>query len=390
MDKDKKIKELLNRGIEEVVDKENLFEKLKSGRKLRVKLGIDPTSPNLHLGRSIPLLKLRDFQDLGHQVVFIIGDFTGVIGDTSDKDSERPMLSNEVIEENLKSYIEQASKVIDTEKAEIRYNSEWLGKLDYQEIGKQANIFSVNEFISRENIRKRLDEGKRVSLREVLYPLMQGYDSVAVEADVELGGSDQRFNLLTGREMQRFYGQEPQDMITNPLVEGIDGKKMSSSKGNTINLLDPSDDMFGKVMSLNDDLMIKYFIFLTRVDMEKVREYEKELREGANPRDIKFDLAYYIVEMYHSEEEAKKAKENFIKIFSEKETPEEVSEIDPTSYDVVSVLIESGLVSSKSEAKRVIEQKGVKIDGEVIENPESEVKPGSLLQKGKRNFLRVK
>ena len=281
-----KIKELMERGVEEVIDRNNLETALKSGKKLRVKLGIDPTSPNIHLGRTIPLLKLKDFQDLGHKVVLIIGDFTGVIGDTSDKESERPMLTEKEIKQNLKNYIQQAQKVIDIKKCEVCYNSQWLGKLNYHEIGRQADVFSLAEFIARENIKKRLESGKRISLREVLYPLMQGYDSVAVKADVELGGTDQRFNLLAGRELQRYYGQSPQNIITNPLIEGLDGRKMSSSWGNTINLLDSANEMFGKIMSLKDELIVNYFILATRVNMAKIEEYKKDLSGGKNPMEI--------------------------------------------------------------------------------------------------------
>src|ERR1035437_6652152 len=230
------IEELLTRGVSEIIGKKELEDKLHLGKPLRIKLGIDPTSPNLHLGRSIPLLKLRDFQKLGHIVVFIIGDFTGIIGDTSDQDAERPMLTKEIIDENQKTYFEQVGKIIDLSKAEFHHNSDWLEKLTYREIGEQADCFSVSDFVARENIAKRLEEGKRVSLREVLYPLMQGYDSVAIKADIELGGNDQRFNLLAGRKLQEKYGQEPQSIIMGPLIEGLDGRKMSSSWGNTINV----------------------------------------------------------------------------------------------------------------------------------------------------------
>ncbi len=381
--------DLLQRGIEEIIDRENLEKKLASGKKLRIKLGIDPTSPNIHLGRSIPLLKLQDFQQAGHQIVFIIGDFTGIIGDTSDKESERPMLSEEVIAENLKNYIAQASKIIDIDKAEIYHNSEWLGELRYQDIGRQADAFSLNEFSSRENIKKRLDEGKRVSLRELLYPLMQGYDSVQVKADVEIGGTDQRFNLLAGRDLQRLYGQEPQDIITNPLIEGLDGRKMSSSFGNTVNLFDAPNDMFGKIMSLKDEFIIKYFTLLTRVNLEAVADYEKQLVNGANPRDIKLTLAKEIVKMYHSEKEAQEAEAYFIKTISHKELPEEMSEFTPTKRDVVSILVDSGLVKSKTEARRVLEQGGVKINGEVVNDSALIVVSASVLQKGKFSFLKV-
>jgi tyrosyl-tRNA synthetase len=384
-----KIAELLNRGVEEIIDRSTLEKKLKSGKQLRIKLGIDPTSPNLHLGRSIPLFKLRDFQQLGHKIILIIGDFTGVIGDTSDKDSERPMLKQEQVKKNMENYILQASKIIDIDKCEIHYNSEWLGKLGYNELCEQANVFSLSEFVSRENIKKRMDAGKRVSLRELLYPLMQGYDSVAVKADVELGGTDQRFNLLAGRELQRHYNQDPQDIITNPLVEGLDGRKMSSSWGNTVNLFDSINDMYGKIMSLKDKFIIKYFILTTRVEINAIEQYKKDLEFGANPKDIKMKLAFELVRFYYSEQDAKKAQEYFINTFSKKETPTILSKFQPQKYDLVSVLVESNLVSSKSEARRVVEQGGVKINGVAIRDISYTVSPDSVLQKGKINFIQI-
>ncbi len=389
MKKEDKIKEILSRGVEEIIDKKSLEKKLKTKKKLILKLGIDPTSPNLHLGRSIPLLKLRDFQKMGHKIVFIIGDFTGVIGDTSDKDSERPMLDEKKVQENLKDYKKQAGKIIDLSKADVYCNSKWLKKLTYLEITKQANNFSLNEFISRENISKRLNQGKRISLRELLYPLMQGYDSVMINSDVEVGGTDQRFNLLTGRSLQKYYNQEPQDIITNPLIEGLDGEKMSSSKGNTINLTDKPDDMFGKVMSLKDDLIIRYFTLLTRVEMKEVKKYEKAIKDGENPRNIKIMLAKEIVRMYHSEKEAIKAEKYFIETFSKKQTPEEMPEIKPKEYDIISILHESGLVSSRGEARRVLSQKGVKVNGKVVIDGNYKVVKKSVVQKGKIKFLRI-
>lgn len=385
----KKIDQLLKRGVEEIIDRESLEKKLKGGLKLRVKLGIDPTSPNVHLGRSIPLLKLKDFQDLGHQIVFIIGDFTGQIGDTSDKESERPMLTEEIIKQNLKTYIKQAAKIIDIDKTEIYYNSKWLGKLLYKDISAQANAFSLNEFISRENISRRLNKGKRVSLRELLYPLMQGYDSVEVKADVEIGGTDQRFNLLAGRDLQRLYKQEPQDIITNPLIEGLDGRKMSSSFGNTVNLFDEPKDMFGKIMSLKDEFIIKYFTLLTRVDLEIVKAYEINLQNGANPRDIKLELAFSIVSQYHSAKEALAAKDYFIKTVSNKEVPKDLLKFKPDQYDVVSILVGTKMASSKSEARRIIEQGGVKINGEVIKDINYIVATTTVLQKGKFKFIKI-
>ena len=300
------------------------------------------------------------------------------------------MLTEEQIKNNLQNYIEQAAKIIDIDKAETYYNGEWLGELKYLDIGLQANEFSINEFISRDNIKRRLDAGKRVSLREVLYPLMQGYDSVKIKADVEIGGTDQRFNLLAGRDLQRLYGQEPQDILTNPLIEGLDGRKMSSSFGNTVNLFDAPNDMFGKIMSLKDEFIIKYFTLLTRVDLEEIKTYEKELSAGANPRDMKLKLAHELVRMYHNAELADAAQEYFIKTISHKEIPDEVVEFKPSDYNLVAVLAESGLVSSKSDARRNIDQGGIKVNGETIKDLNYQVSPGEILQRGKFKFLKIK
>jgi tyrosyl-tRNA synthetase len=386
----KKIEELLTRGVEQVVDKNHLAEKLKSGKQLRVKLGIDPTSPNIHVGRSIPLLKLRDFQELGHQIVFIIGDFTGVIGDTSDKESERPMLTHETVKAHMEGYFDQAARVIDIRKCEKYYNSDWLGKLNYHKICEQADQFSVAEFIARENIKKRLNAGTRVSLREMLYPLMQGYDSVEVKADVELGGTDQWFNLLAGRKLQEHYGQEPQDILVGPLLEGTDGRKMSSSWGNTINLMDEPNDMFGKIMSIPDDLIIKYFILATRAPMADILSYEKEMKSGGNPRDYKMKLAGYLTGMYHGAKEAENSRENFISTFSKKETPDEMPEV--SAGDIITALVESKICKSKSEARQVIDQGGVKINENKVGSGDygAAVKKGDIVQKGSRWFARVK
>lgn len=391
---EKQVDELLTRGVFEVIDRESLRKKLLSGQKLRIKFGTDPTSPNIHLGRAVALLKLRDFQQLGHQIVFIVGDFTGVIGDTSDKDSERPMLSEEVVEENMRTYKEQAGKLLDMTKVEFHYNSEWLGKLTYKEITRQANVFSLAEFSARENIKKRLDEGKRVSLREVLYPLMQGYDSVMLKADVEIGGSDQRFNLLAGREMQREYSQEPQDILMNNLIEGTDGRKMSSSWGNTINLTDDANAMFGKVMSMGDGLIVKYFLHATRVPMEEIAQLEKELQGGLNPRDAKLRLAGEIVKIYHGEDAARQAREFFIATFSKKEIPTEVPELklEGAEMKLVEILLKSGNATSASDAKRKIEQGGVSVEGEKITDPNFVVDKelnGKVLKIGKMGFVRI-
>lgn len=371
----KKIDVLLSRGVDEVIDMEDLRKKLLSGKVLRVKLGIDPTSPNIHLGRSIPLLKLRDFQELGHQIILIIGDFTGTIGDTSDKESERPMLDKEIIQENLKNYIDQAAKIIDIKKAEIYHNSDWLSKLKYNDIGYQADQFSLNEFISRENIRKRLDSGKRIVLRELLYPLMQAYDSVQVKADVELGGTDQKFNVLAGRTLQKAYQQESQNIITNPLVEGLDGRKMSSSWGNTVNLIDPPAEMYGKLMSLRDDSIVKYFTLLTRVSLENIKKIEEEMKIGKNPKHYKMKLANEIVKFYHSENDAKKAEANFIIQFQKKGVPDDIKEVHvELGTKIIDLLKNLEFISSNSEGRRKINEKAVKIDDEVILDFNYEIK----------------
>jgi tyrosyl-tRNA synthetase len=341
------------------------------------------------LGRAIPLLKLRDFQNLGHKVVLIIGDFTGIIGDASDKESERPMLDQKTIRQNMKTYAEQAGNILDIKKCEVRYNSEWLSKLKYDEISRQADQFSLHEFAARENISKRLLEGKRVSLREVLYPLMQGYDSVAVRADVELGGTDQRFNLLAGRDLQKYYGQEPQDIMTNPLIEGLDGRKMSSSWGNTVNMADQSREMFGKIMSLNDTLIFTYFTLLTRVPLAEI----DEIKRIGNPRDQKAMLAREIVMMYHGEKAAREAEEEFNRMFRDKELPSDMPEFitDKKTYPVLDLLCDTKLAESKNDAKRVVEGGGVQVDKEKVADwkQEIEVKNGMVVRFGKRKFVKI-
>jgi tyrosyl-tRNA synthetase len=377
---------LLSRGVSEVIVKEKLKEKLMSGRQLRIKLGIDPTSPDLHIGRAVPLLKLRDFQDLGHQIVFIVGDFTAVIGDTSDKDAERPMLSQEVIEENKKSYFKQAGKILDLSKVEMRYNSEWLKPLNYRQIGEHADIFSVADFIARENIALRLKAGKRVSLRELLYPLMQGYDSVAIEADVELGGTDQKFNVLAGRPMQEHFKQRPQDVVLNPLIDGLDGTKMSSSKGNVIALTATPSDMYGKVMSMADVQIKVYFELCTRVPMKEVEEIMT-----LHPKEAKMRLAREIVTLYHDKDAAQKAEGDWRNTFSEKGTPENILKIFVSETVKVSdELVRVQIVSSKSELRRLEVQGAISsvVSGEKISNID-EITHSEVIRIGKHRFVEV-
>lgn len=389
----KKIKEILSRGMDEIIGKEDLEKNLISGKKLRIKLGIDPTSPNIHLGRSIPLLKLRDFQELGHKAVLIVGDFTGMIGDTSDKDAERTMLSEKQVKENLKNYKKQLAKVIDIGKAEFYFNSKWLKKLNFAQIGELASIFSVNQFISRDLISKRLREGKRVSLHETLYPLMQGFDSVAVKADVEIGGVDQRFNMLAGRDIQKHFKQKEQNIcIVGPIIEGLDGRKMSSSWGNTINFLDTPEEMYGKIMSMKDELVIKYFELLTRVPYEAIEEYKKIMPK--DPKKVKMALAETIVAMYHGQDVAGEAEQSWKKTFELGEIPDHIKQIRVKfKKPLVDILIEEGLVESKGEFRRLIEAGSIKIkvkqEERKIVDPNSFIEESGALRVGKKRFLRI-
>lgn len=383
------IDELLGRSVVEVIpSKESLKKLLLSGKRLRVKLGIDPTSPDMHLGRSVALLKMKDFERLGHLVVFIVGDFTGVIGDTSDKESERPMLGPETVETNKKKYFKQAGKLLDMQRAESRYNSEWLSKLNYHDVGEHADRFSLSDFIARDLIKKRLNEGKRVSLREVLYPLMQGYDSVAVKADVEIGGTDQRFNLLAGRTLQSHYKQEPQHVIIlGPLLPGTDGRKMSSSWGNTINLTDEPSDMFGKIMSIPDDLIEPYFVHTTRIPLDQV----KEILSG-HPKDAKIALAKEIVRMYHGTEAAEKSKTDFETAFSKKEAPEDVKEVK-TYGTLRDTLVKNEIVPSNSEFARLVIAKAIylKSSGEDVKISDGNAPAllGKTYRIGKHRFVKI-
>lgn len=393
--KEEKIKGILERGVEEIIHGKHLEKQLRGRKKLRVKLGIDPTSPYIHIGRASVLWKLRAFQELGHQVVFIIGDFTGQIGDTSDKEAERPMLTEREIEKNVTTYLDQAFKILDKEKTEYHFNSTWLSKLGFAEIGKLANLFGMHEFSARDNIAKRLKAGKRVSLRELMYPLMQGYDSVAVKADVELGGTDQRFNLLSGRTIQEAYGLEPQDVMMMQLLEGTDGRKMSSSWGNTINLVDEPEVMFGKAMSIPDTLMEKYFLLATHTPRKQIEELQ---RSYSNPRDIKLILAHTIVEQYHGSNAARRAQESFINQFSKKELPSDIAEIKLKvgTHSLVDILVQAKLVASKTEARRMIVQGGVKVNqvpidkSDVNHSVKVDIKNNLVIQVGKRKFVKIK
>ncbi len=385
------ISELLTRGVEEVIDKEHLEARLRGKDKLRIKLGIDPTSPNIHIGRAVLLLKLRAFQDAGHTAIFIVGDSTGLVGDTSDKESERPMLTEKIIQTNMKTYFEQAYKILDKKKIEVYHNSEWLNKLGFFELAKMANLFGLHEMETREVIARRLKAGKIVSIHEAMYPLLQGYDSVAVKADLELGGTDQRFNLLAGRRIQKFYGQEPQDILMMPLMEGTDGRKMSSSWGNVINITDEPEEMFGKVMSVDDSLIKKYFILATRLPLAEVDDV---ISSNKNPKDQKVVLALAITALYHGNKLAEEAKAGFTAQFSKKELPKNIPvvELNIQTGKLAQILKLSGAIESITMGRILIEQGGIDVDGQTVkENIDIELGPEPKLFKvGKRKFVRIK
>ncbi|MDR2437685.1 MAG: tyrosine--tRNA ligase [Endomicrobium sp.] len=378
----------IKRGTNEIILIEELKKKLSSGRKLRIKLGVDPTAPDLHLGHTVIINKLKTFQDLGHQIVFLIGDFTARIGDPSGRSETRPIMTEDQIQKNIKTYTDQVFKILDREKTEIAYNSKWLGDLGINGLLNLATKSTIAQMLVRDDFEKRYKEDRPISIVEFLYPLLQAYDSVALKADVELGGNDQKFNLLLGREIQRDYGiNEPQIVITMPLLEGTDGvRKMSKSYNNYIALNDIPKDMFGKMMSISDELMYKYYELLTQDDLSIVK--------AMHQKDAKLALAKQIVERYHGKEVALKEKEGFNKIFVKKDIPEDIEEYlvyESTSLLKVSELLaKSGMVSSRNEARRLIEQGGVKIDSQKVENDLTVgfSKP-FILQAGKRKFKKI-
>ena len=391
--------EFLKKGTVDLIREEDLGEKLeraaKSGKPLRVKLGLDPTAPDIHVGHTVVIRKLKAFQDLGHTVIFLIGDFTGMIGDPSGKNVTRPPLSREEINANAETYKRQMFKLLDPEKTELRFNGEWMDKFTAADFVKLCAKTTVKQILERDDFTKRMAEEKPISLHELLYPLVQGYDSVALNADVELGGTDQKFNLLMGRNLQREFDQEPQVIITTPLLEGLDGvNKMSKSLGNYIGIEDAPNEMFGKLMSISDDLMWKYYELLTDLSVSEISNLRSQIERGENPRNIKVNLAKLIIRDFHSREAATAAEEDFVKRFVQKEIPDEIDEkhIDAGTYKLADLLFETGLAASKGEARRLIEQGGVKINGEKASAANADVlidAGGVLLQVGKRKFLRV-
>lgn len=377
------IEQLLNRGVEEVIEREHLLAALKSGQKLRVKFGADPTAPDLHLGTAVALRKLKEFQDAGHKVVFVIGDFTAKIGDPSGKSQTRPMLSDAEIKQNAKTYFQQAGKILDVRKTEIRYNSEWFKKMSLAEVIDLASKFTLQRILERDDFEKRLKAGVEIRSHEDLYPMMQAYDSVMVKADVEIGGTDQKFNMLAGRDLQRHLGLPEQDVITLPILVGLDGvKKMSKSYGNYIGITETPKDMFGKIMSVPDELLDRYYELCT-----------DEKRTANDPREAKLKLGEIIVGMYHGPKAGEKARDEFIRVFSRHEAPSEVKsyKLKTKSLSLMDLLLETGLAVSRSEARRLIEQGGVKIDEEKQIDPNKIIKieKETLLQVGRHRFLKI-
>ncbi len=383
--------ELLTRAVDEIISKKNLEKKLNSGRKLRVKFGIDPTSPDIHLGHSVALRKLKAFQSLGHTAVLVIGDFTAVIGDPSGRGESRKFLSRAEVKANMKRYLLQAGKIVDLKKTEVRYNSEWYDKGGSELLCEIASGVSLKQILEREDFKKRMDSDRELNLLEVLYPVLQGYDSVRLKADIEIGGADQKLNLLMGRKMQRRYGNPEQDILMTFLIEGTDGKrKMSKSFGNYISLEDSPENMFGKLMSIPDGLIIKYFTSLTDESMEKIGKIEQQMRTGSvNPRDAKMELGERVVGLYHGAKKAKEAADWFRAVFSKKDMAG-LRGI-PVKKDALlkEVLVEKGFAGSNSEAVRLIEAGGVELDGKKIKDRAYKFKSGGILRVGKKIFVKT-
>jgi tyrosyl-tRNA synthetase len=367
---------------------------MRRGDKITLYLGIDPTGAKLHIGHAIPLRKLRDFQRLGHKVILLIGSFTALIGDTSDKESPRQPMTPEQIEENFKTYKAQASKILDFSKIELRYNGDWLSKLGFREILELANKFTVQQMIEREMYQKRIAESKPIGLHEFLYPLMQGYDSVAMDVDLEVGGNDQLFNMLAGRTLQRVINNREKHVLTVKLLEGTDGRKMSKTYNNVINLTDTAGEQYGKVMSIKDELILQYFRLCTDVPVAEIMEIGETLKSGENPRDIKMRLAREIVGLYNDKSAAGEAEEEFVKIFQKHERPTDIEELKMAkkTFGVCDLIFEAGMASSKGEARRLVEGGGVSIDEKRVEDPKLSVtlsQKGVVLKVGKRHFNRL-
>lgn len=387
----------LKRGCDEVLVEAELVERIKTGKSLRIKAGFDPTAPDLHLGHTVLINKLRQFQDLGHEVLFLIGDFTGMIGDPTGKSATRPPLTRDQVIDNARTYEQQIFKILDPEKTLVMFNSSWMNEMSPADLIQLAAKHTVARMLERDDFNKRYNSGQPIAIHEFLYPLIQGYDSVAMKADVELGGTDQKFNLLVGRELQKHYGQKPQVVMTMPLLEGTDGvNKMSKSLGNYIGIDEAPDEIFGKLMSISDELMWRYFELLSFRPTTEIEGFKEQIEQGANPRDIKFLLAEEIIARFHSEAAAIQSRENFIARFQKGAMPDDIEEKQLTAVDgempIANLLKEAGLVNSTSDAYRMIKQGAVKIEGEKVESRDLKIKAGteSIYQVGKRRFAKVK
>lgn len=388
---------ILARGTDEILVEQDLRKKLDGGRPLRVKAGFDPTAPDLHLGHTVLINKLRQFQQLGHEVLFLIGDFTGMIGDPTGKSVTRKPLTREEILDNARTYEEQIFSMLSPEHTLVVFNSSWMGQMQAADLVQLAAKHTVARMLERDDFSKRFKSGQAIAIHEFLYPLIQGYDSVALKADVEIGGTDQKFNLLVGRQLQASYGQDPQVVMTLPILEGLDGvQKMSKSLGNYIGIAEPPDEMFGKIMSISDELMWRYFELLSDVTLDEIAGWKHSITEGANPRDIKFRLAEELIARFHSGDAARQAKENFIARFQKGAIPDRMPELEMAGQGgaglpIANLLKEAGLVKSTSEALRMIAQGAVRIDGERVENKGMTIAGGTthVYQVGKRRFARV-
>ncbi|HFD79646.1 MAG TPA: tyrosine--tRNA ligase [Gammaproteobacteria bacterium] len=389
--------EQIRRGAEEILVESELVERLREGRPLRVKAGFDPTAPDLHLGHTVLLNKLKQFQDLGHEAIFLIGDFTGMIGDPTGKNVTRKPLTRDEVIENARTYESQIFHILDPEKTLVMFNSSWMNEMTPVDMIQLAARHTVARMLERDDFSKRYRAGQPIAIHEFLYPLVQGYDSVALRADVELGGTDQKFNLLVGRQLQEAYGQKPQVVLTMPILEGLDGvQKMSKSLGNYIGISEPPEEMFGKLMSISDELMWRYFELLSFRPLADIERLQREMREGRNPRDIKFELALEIVARFHSQADAERAREAFIARFQKGALPEDMPEVRLAAggegLPIANLLKDAGLTSSTSEALRMLKQGAVRVDGERIEDRQLRLGAGSehVFQVGKRRFARVR
>ena len=388
---------IIKRGTDEILTEADLKKKLDSGKQLTIKAGFDPTAPDLHLGHTVLINKLRHFQDLGHKVVFLIGDFTGQIGDPSGKNKTRPTLTKEEVVENAKTYEQQVFKILKKELTEVRFNSEWCKDLGAEGLIGLASRYNVARMLERDDFNKRYSSNQSIAIHEFLYPLVQGYDSVALKADVECGGTDQKFNLLVGRELQRSFDQEPQVVLTVPILEGLDGvNKMSKSLNNFIGVDEAPNEMFGKVMSISDTLMWRWFELLSFLSESEIISLKKSVDEGTNPRDVKFLLAIEIVDRFHGDGEGENCKNAFLKRFQKGALPDDIDEveyaIDGESIPLVNLLKETGMVASTSEASRLIKQGGVKIESQKVDDSKKKIELGTkqVYQVGKRKFLIIK